>query len=333
MRSWTLAALGALIVSVGFLGGAWSRQRELPVIVVLSGGDPARNPVAGFIAAGARQAASECGVRVEVIGADRNLQDQLVELRSAFDRLPMGICLSGHAGEDGLSSLVNQAIERGIVLTGFAVDMPHLRQRHLQKGFGFIGADPIASGQTLVAAAVERLNFVGGERVLVLGTRMGGGTLQVERMRAVVEGFQAAGQQVVATALPPELAGIQPVSFSAAERFLTTTLAGQAPIRLMVVESPQLALALLPALTELRRSGQVDLVTFDLTPEIGAAIAAGEVAFAIDQQPWLQGYLSVLQIVLTRRVGVAGMLVDTGAQVVGKLEYEFLAPLIARGIR
>ena len=105
------------------------------------------------------------------------------------------------------------------------------------------------------------------------------------------------------------------------------------PVRLVIVEAPEIALALAPVLAALRGSGSVELATYGLTPEVGSAIAAGKLVFAIDEQPWLQGYLAVLQVGLTRRAGVAGMRIDTGAQVVGKAEIDGLAPLIARGSR
>lgn len=49
------------------------------------------------------------------------------------------------------------------------------------------------------------------------------------------------------------------------------------------------------------------LVTFDLSSEIVAGIRSGKVAFAIDQQPYLQGYLSVGFLAETLR-----MATDTG---------------------
>src|SRR5207237_5935142 len=39
--------------------------------------------------------------------------------------------------------------------------------------------------------------------------------------------------------------------------------------------------------------GKVFFATFDLSPEISAGIKDGTVAFAIDQQPYLQGYIPV----------------------------------------
>ena len=44
--------------------------------------------------------------------------------------------------------------------------------------------------------------------------------------------------------------------------------------------------------------------SFDVTPGILSAVADGGAAFAVDQQPFLQGYLPVQYLSLLKRVGV-----------------------------
>jgi simple sugar transport system substrate-binding protein len=50
--------------------------------------------------------------------------------------------------------------------------------------------------------------------------------------------------------------------------------------------------------------GKVFFGSFDLSPEIAKAIKDGTVAFAIDQQPYLQGYLPVVMLTLYKRYGL-----------------------------
>ena len=50
----------------------------------------------------------------------------------------------------------------------------------------------------------------------------------------------------------------------------------------------------LAALKEIGREGDIHFGTFDLSAEIAKAIKADVIAFAIDQQPYLQGYLPVV---------------------------------------
>ncbi len=60
----------------------------------------------------------------------------------------------------------------------------------------------------------------------------------------------------------------------------------------------------LSALDEIGRAGDIHFGTFDLSTEIAKAIKADVIAFAIDQQPYLQGYLPVVILTNLVRYGV-----------------------------
>jgi len=60
----------------------------------------------------------------------------------------------------------------------------------------------------------------------------------------------------------------------------------------------------LAALDESGRAGDIHFGTFDLSSEIAKAIKADVIAFAIDQQPYLQGYLPVVILTNLVRYGV-----------------------------
>jgi len=61
----------------------------------------------------------------------------------------------------------------------------------------------------------------------------------------------------------------------------------------------------LRALKKIRKSGEIYFGTFDLSGEIAAAIKGDVITFAIDQQPYLQGYMPVTTLALYSRYGVA----------------------------
>ena len=60
----------------------------------------------------------------------------------------------------------------------------------------------------------------------------------------------------------------------------------------------------LAALDTIGRAGDIHFGTFDLSGEIAKAIKSGVIAFAIDQQPYLQGYLPVVILTNLVRYGV-----------------------------
>ena len=67
---------------------------------------------------------------------------------------------------------------------------------------------------------------------------------------------------------------------------------------------PTSAHATLAALEETGRAGDIHFGTFDLSGEIAKAVKSGVIAFAIDQQPYLQGYLPVVILTNLVRYGV-----------------------------
>ena len=60
----------------------------------------------------------------------------------------------------------------------------------------------------------------------------------------------------------------------------------------------------LAALEDIGRAGDIHFGTFDLSVEIAKAIKSDVIAFAIDQQPYLQGYLPVVILTNLARYGV-----------------------------
>ena len=75
----------------------------------------------------------------------------------------------------------------------------------------------------------------------------------------------------------------------------------------------------LRALEEMGLSGEMFFGTFDLSSEIAEGIKAGVIAFAIDQQPFLQGYLPVVILTNFTRYGVVpGNSINSGPGFVTK---------------
>ena len=73
----------------------------------------------------------------------------------------------------------------------------------------------------------------------------------------------------------------------------------------MLMLGPGGAAPALAALREADRLGRIAVGTFDLTPEVLAAVRDGQLLFAIDQQPYLQGYLAV--VLLTKYLETKAM--------------------------
>jgi simple sugar transport system substrate-binding protein len=80
----------------------------------------------------------------------------------------------------------------------------------------------------------------------------------------------------------------------------------------------------------------VPLATFDLSPEVLDALEEKRLIFAVDQQPFLQGYLPVLFLAQRARYGLSPpreRLVGTGPSFVTEREAARVRELIRQGIR
>ena len=94
-----------------------------------------------------------------------------------------------------------------------------------------------------------------------------------------------------------------------------------------------------PAIRAVSAAGarsRITLATFDLSQEVLEAVRDGEILFAVDQQPYLQGYLPVILLSEQARHQIfpgKGSLIPTGPQFVTKENAEDVIRLSAEGIR
>jgi simple sugar transport system substrate-binding protein len=95
----------------------------------------------------------------------------------------------------------------------------------------------------------------------------------------------------------------------------------------------------IPALNALRAGGldaRIKLATFDLSPDVLEAVRQGRMLFAVDQQPYLQGYLPVVMLAEEVRHGIfpaKGELIKTGPHFVTRATADQVMRLSAQGIR
>jgi simple sugar transport system substrate-binding protein len=185
-------------------------------------------------------------------------------------------------------------------------------------------------GQAEYRAGVEggrRMAAAGVRRALCVDQEVGNQAL-AQRCRGFAAGLARSGgrSRVLAVRLqdPAEAQRriAQAVAQDGADGVLTLGPAGAAPA---------LAALRAPALR-----ARVRLATFDLSPEVLAAVRDRRMLFAIDQQPYLQGYLPVVLLAEAARHDLfpaRGELVPTGPHVVTRATAARAMELSRRGIR
>ena len=70
-----------------------------------------------------------------------------------------------------------------------------------------------------------------------------------------------------------------------------------------------------------------------MSPATVQGVQDGYISLVIDQQQYLQGFMSVLQLCLTEHYGFSGLFINTGGGFVDSSNIEFIAPLVEEQIR
>jgi simple sugar transport system substrate-binding protein len=298
------------------------------VRIVFFPGGPAGGVFANNVYNGAKQAQLDLGPTVDYVFSDWDPQKMIQQFREVAATKPDGICVMGHPGDESFDPLIEDAIAQGIIVTSQNTTLPKMEEKYASKGFGYVGQDLYGSGFALGSEAVKRFGLKEGDRAMVWGLLSQ--PTRGLRTKGVIDALEKAGLVVdyieidAATNKDPA-AG-------------TPTFAGYVSahpdVKLVVTDHGGLT-ATLETYLKAAGKGPDDIygAGFDLSPATVAAIKGGWTDLVIDQQPWLQGYLPILQVCLTKVYGFSGLHIDTGGGFADKSNIDFLAPLAEKEIR
>jgi simple sugar transport system substrate-binding protein len=298
------------------------------VDLVFFPGGPAGGVFANNVYNGAKQAEADLGPTVQYIFSDWDPQKMIQQFQEAVATKPDGIAVMGHPGDDAFSPLIDDAQSQGILVTSQNTELAASMEKFQGNGFGYVGAVNYDAGYKLGKEAVRRFGFVEGDRAMVWGllSQPSRGL----RTQGVIDALEEAGMVVdyfeidAATNADP----------AAGTPTFTGYVSSNPDVKLVVTDHGALTATLENFLTSAGK-GPDDIVGigFDLSPATIAAVRGGWTDLVIDQQPWLQGYLPILQLCLTKVYGFSGLKVDTGGGFASKDNIEFLAPLAEKEIR
>jgi len=296
-------------------------------IVFFPGGSPGGS-FETVVYNGAVQATADLGANTQYVWSDWQPDKMVTQFQQAIATKPDGIALMGHPGDEAYKPLVDQAESQGIIITSQNTQLSQLEAAYGGTGFGYSGATLYTQGQSVGNEAIKVYNLQAGDEVLVWGLLSQAGRGQ--RTQGVVDALKAANMTVdyleidAATNSDPT-AGIP--TFTA---FVTA----HPNLKAVITDHGNLT-STLPALLQAagKKPGEIGAGGFDLSGATIQGIKDGWIGFVNDQQEWLQGYLPILQICLTKKYGFSGLHVDTGAGFVTKDNVEALSALAEKQIR
>jgi simple sugar transport system substrate-binding protein len=145
----------------------------------------------------------------------------------------------------------------------------------------YIGQDEILAGRR----AGEKMKAMGVKEAIILNQEVGNSALE-QRIKGFRAGFEGPFHHV--QILPVKM------DFGQCQDLVHDYLQAHQSVDGIMALGPIAAEPALTALDQLGQTGQIKLCTFDISPAVIAALGKKEMAFAIDQQEWLQGYLPIV---------------------------------------
>lgn len=291
-------------------------------------GGPAGGPYNTIVQNGAEQAAADLGVDLRLLYSDWNPETMIANFKIALAAQPDGIVIMGHPGDDAYAPLVEEAIAAGILVTSVDTALPKLQEKYVAGGFGSIGTNPEVMGRTLAAEALKRSGAKSGDRAFVWGLKR----LEERgrRARAMLQTLEEAGIVVDYIEISPEV----DKDTSMGTPVITGYLASQPDCKLILIDHGALT-SQMENFLKVAGVGpeQIFVGGFSLSPATATAIESGYVDLVSEMQPYLLGYLSVAQLVLTKNYGFTGLAIDTGGGLVDAGNIAKVAPLAKKGIR
>lgn len=305
-------------------GGQWCSN----VHIVFFPGGPAGGVFAVNVYNGAIQAQKDLGPRVDYVWSDWDPQKMIQQFSEAVATKPDGIAVMGHPGDEAFDPLIDDALSKGIIVTSQNTELPKMQEKYSSMGFGYVGAVNYKAGHDLGAEAVKRFDLKSGDRAMVWGLLPQ--PSRGERTKGVIDAFKEAGLTVdyldidAATNADP----------AAGTPTFTGYVSSHPDVKVVVTDHGALTATAATFLQAAgKQPGQIKMAGFDLSPATVDAIKGGWMNLVIDQQEWLQGYLPVLQICLSKVYGFSGLNVNTGAGFVDTTNVDFIAPLAEKQIR
>ncbi|MFD3657569.1 sugar ABC transporter substrate-binding protein [Streptomyces sp. NPDC058620] len=267
-----------------------------------------------IVQSGAEQAAAKDNVEF-LYSADKEGREQAQLVQAAIDQKVDGIIVT-LAKPEAVKAVVAKAAAAGIPV----VTINSGAQFSAEVGaLSHIGQDETVAGE----AVGEELDNRGRKKALCVIHEQGNVSLE-ERCAGVKRTF---GGQV-------ENLNVEGTNMPASTSSIEAKLQADKDIDAIVTLGAPFAAASVKAKEGSGSTAEVD--TFDLNAEVVKRLKAEEVGFAVDQQPYLQGYLAVDEIWLNRTNGNViggGKPVLTGPAIVTAKDVPQLEKYTARGTR
>ena len=287
-------------------------------------GDPSTLPREN----GAKLAAEFWGCKVNYQYSAWQPDVMIAQFKEAMAANPDGICIMGHPGVEAFKPFVDEAVKKGIIVTSGNTPLTELEAAYKAKGFGYVGMDLFESGYLLGKSLAEYAKLKAGDKAFLYGLMA-----QPERgkmERGAKQAWEDLGLDVDYVEITAEVDGDATMAIPV----ITGYLASNPDCKAIIASHGNITSVMEEALKAAGKGpNEVAVGGYDLSAKTVKSLQNKYLDVVMDQQLYLQGFVPIEQICITKLYGFAGLHMNTGAGVVTPETINKLIPLIQKGIR
>jgi len=276
---------------------------------------------------GAAQAAEALGVDLKEQFSAWAPETMINQFKEAVAARPACIEIMGHPGSAAFQDLVRDAVGQGIVVTVGNSPMTDLQTEFGPNGTGYAGVDLYAGG-TLTAEAMLAQGLKSGDEAMVYGVFSQAERGQSEK--GLADTLEAAGLTVERLEITQEVNS----DVSLGVPVLVAYIQAHPDLKAIGTQHGGITGTLAEVLQKAGKApGDIVVAGIDLAPATIDGLKSGYVTATLDQLLYLQGFMPVVQCVMTAKYKMPGLSLNTGAGTVTPETIDSLVELIDAGIR
>jgi simple sugar transport system substrate-binding protein len=276
---------------------------------------------------GAKEAAEALGVTLKSQFSAWAPETMISQFKEALAAKPNCIEIMGHPGSTAFHDLVKQAVDEGIVVTDGNAPLTDLQKEFGTKGFGYAGVDLYAGG-ALTANAMLAQGLKAGDEAVVWGIFS-----QAERgisEKGLADTLEKAGLKVTRLDIPQDVNSDPSVGIPQFVAYIQS----HPKLKAIGLQHGGVTGVMPQALEKAgKKPGEIIVGGIDLAPATIDGLKSGYISATLDQLLYMQGFMPVVQCVMSAKYKMPGLSLNTGAGVVTPKTIDALTKLIDAGIR
>ena len=276
---------------------------------------------------GAKEAAETLGVELKSQFSAWAPETMITQFKEAMAAKPNCIEIMGHPGSTAFHDLVKQAVDQGIVVTDGNAPLTELQNEFGTKGFGYGGVDLYAGG-ALTAKGMLAQGLKAGDEAMVYDKF--GSAERGQSGKGLADALEKAGLKVDRIEITQEVDS----DTSLGVPILAAYIQAHPNLKAIGTQHGSVTSVMDQVLKKAgKEPGDIVVGGIDLAPGTIGALKSGYVSATLDQLLYLQGFVPVVQCVMTAKYKMPGLSLNTGAGTVTPKTIDALTKLIDAGIR